>query len=212
MIKKIFVCFIFIGSLLFFSCKDGAMAEKLYLKANEFYVQQNFAAATECIDKALKEDSGFYQAQLLKSKICYFSDDYDSAEKLLNKLVKKYPQYSEARIWKIRNCMAQKKYDYCEKLLKEELSFNQTDWRIYYLYSILANKQEQVDKRLAMCRKALEVLEDSEKVYIEMSDLWILLGMRSHAIDALDKAEVISSSPDDIRLLKKYLKEGGDIK
>ncbi len=194
------------------SCSTRGEAESLYVKASDFYAKQELEKALEYTNQALKKDSAFYQASLLKAKVLYFTDDYKSSEKILKKLVKKYPQFSEARIWKIRLFITQNKFLEAEKLLKDELSFSQTDWRIYYLYSVLANKMEQMDMRLSMCRKAIDVLSDSEKAYIEMADLWIILGMREHALDELDKAELVSAHADDIRFLKQWVESGKDIR
>ncbi len=198
--------------LLCSSCRSRFEAERIYVKATDFYARQELEKAMECVEKALKIDSSFYQAALLKAKLLYFNDDYNAAEKVLKKLVKRYPQFEEARIWRIRVYIAQKKFHDAENFLKEEMSFNQNDWRIFYLYSVLADKTGQMDKRLSMCKKAVEVLCDTEKVYVEMADLWLVLGMREHALDALDKAEVISAHPNDIAQLKFYLESGKDIK
>ena len=199
-------------ALFFIACSKSGEAEYLYIKASEAYVKQEFDSARMFLNSALKEDSNFYQASFLLAKVNYFEENYVEAEKLLKKLTKKYPQYNEARLWYIRVLLAEEKFELCENALKEELSFNQTDWHVYYLYSLLADKTEQMDKRLSMCKKALDVLTESEKVYMEMADLWLILGVRNNAIEVLEKAEVISSSPEKIRLLKHKILQGADIK
>ena len=212
MLKNFFIFAFVFCPLLFLSCRNNGEAEMLYVKATGFYAKQELESAEECADQALKKDSDFYQAALLKAKILYFKDENGAAEKILTRTIKKHPQFVEARLWKIRVLLALEKFSDCETLIKNELSFNQTDWRLYYLYSILASKMGQMDKRLSMCRKANDILQDTEKVYIESADLWLLLGMRDHALDELDTAEIISADPESIRLLKGWLKDGKDIR
>ena len=89
---------------------------------------------------------------------------------------------------------------------------NQTDWRFYYQYALLAQKQNAADKRLSLCRKAEQALSDSEKVYIEAADVWLTLGVRSNALDALDKAYAVSAHPDALAEIIHFVKRGDDIR
>jgi len=207
--KKLFV--LFIVSILFVSCKNEQNAHSFYEKALDSYSKQDFSKAVEYIDLTLKYSSDFYQAKFLKAKILYFLNESQTALKIIDSLVKKYPEYTEARIWKIRLLIDLKQYEKAESMLDRELSFNPSDWRLYYQYSLLSERKEQMDKRLVMLNKASFYISESYNVYVELADLWIKLGIRSSAIENLDKAIMISNSKDELKQVRDFLREGKDL-
>lgn len=209
--KVIILCLNLLILSIFTSCSDRTEAERLYIQASESYAKHDFSSAYNAVNKSIKKDSSFYQAQLLEAKILYFQDKNVESMKILKKTVSRHKEFTEAKLWLVRNYLALEQYDEAEQLLEREISFNQSDWRFYYLYSLLALKQNQMDKRLAMIKKAETYLQDSDKVYIEMSDIWITLGLRNKALDSLDTAEAVSSNPDSIRQIKSFVSSGRDI-
>lgn len=199
---------LFLLIFMFISCKNEQLSQVYYSKAQEYYSRQEYALALENVTMCLNKNRNFHQAELLKAKIFYFSDNDKESLKILKSLVRKYPEYTEARIWKIRLLISLKQYDIAQLELDKELSFNPTDWRLYYQYSLLADKKEQLDKRLAMLNKALLYISESYNVFIESADVWIKLGMKDKAIECLDKAMSISKEDKILNELKTYLMEG----
>ncbi|WP_288517494.1 tetratricopeptide repeat protein [uncultured Treponema sp.] len=204
MIKKFFI--LLLCSLLF-SCSNRNKVEIFYVKAVEAYSKKDFTAALNFSDLTLKNDSDFYQAKLLKAKILYFENSLEKSFLILKKLIKKYPEYTDARIWFIRVLLAQSKYDEAEKYLIKELSFNSGDCRVFYQYGNLCSKLNRMDERLSMYRKAEELLRENSKIYLELADVWLALGMKDRALDELDKAELLSDDKQTIKELKNYIKK-----
>ena len=196
----------------FFSCRDSRGAEQLYARAADAYIREDFSNALALSDEALRVDGNCFQAKLLKAKVLIFTEKIDDAEKILRSLCKRYPEFTEARLWYVRALIMTERYDKAETLLERELALNQTDWRFYYQYALLAQKQNAADKRLSLCRKAEQALCDSEKVYIETADIWLTLGVRSNALDALDKAYAVSAHPDAVAEIIHFVKRGDDIR
>ena len=196
----------------FFSCRDSRGAEQLYARAADAYIREDFSNALALLDEALRADGNCFQAKLLKAKVLIFTEKIDDAEKSLHSLYKRYPEFTEARLWYVRALIMSERYDKAEAFLEREVSLNQTDWRFYYQYALLAQKQNAADKRLALCRKAEQALSDSEKVYIETADLWLTLGVRSNALDSLDKAYDVSAHADAVAEIIHFVKRGDDIR
>ena len=196
----------------FFSCRDSRGAEALYARATDAYIREDFSNALSLADEAIRADGDFLQARLLKAKVLIFTEKIGEAEKILRALCKRYPEFTEARLWYVRALIMTERYDKAETLLERELALNQTDWRFYYQYALLAQKQNALDKRLAMCRKAEQALCDSEKLYIETADIWLMLGIRANALAALDKALAVSSEPSAVAEIIDFIKKGDDIR
>lgn len=205
MIKKFFI--LLLDCFLLFSCSNKNNAESFYVKAVESYSKKDFTAALNFADLTIKSDSSFYQAKLLKAKIFYFENSLEESSLILKKLIKKYPEYTDARIWFIRVLIAQEKYDEAEKYLIKELSFNSGDCRVFYQYGNLCGKLNRLDERLSMYRKAEKLLCENSKIYLELADIWLALGLKERALDELDKAELLSDEPQQIKELKDYIRE-----
>lgn len=204
--------FVFLFLLLFFAaCKNEESAEKLYVQAVDFYSERNFEKSLECLEACLKNCNSFYQAGLLKAKIFYFENENQKAFKTVDSLVKKYPDYTEARIWKIRLLIGLEKYDEAEKLLDREIGLNGSDWRVYHLYSLLAEKMGLLDERLVMCSKAQKYLEEGRKIYVEAADAWLKLGMRGKALDCLEKARGLNPGDKSVSAFMRFIENGEDL-
>ena len=147
-----FILFLLSTGFLALSCSDPAAAERLYARASDAYIREDFSNALSLADEAVRADGDFFQARLLKAKILIFTEKTGDAEKILRALCKRYPEFTEARLWYVRALIMTERYDKAEELLERELALNQTDWRFYYQYALLAQKQNALDKRLAMCR------------------------------------------------------------
>lgn len=143
------------------------------------------------LKQAKKQDSSLYQAQYLEGKILFFQNKYEDAAKIFEKLVKKYPQYTDSRLFLIRCNIFLGNLSEAEKKLNQELSFNSTDWRIFYLYSMLYGKQNQLDKQLMMLNRTELAIKDTKKVYDNLAFLWDELGVRDKAVNYKVKSNIL---------------------
>lgn len=188
--KKIVIC-ILCSCIFFVSCKNNATAEKFYLSAVDSYAEHDFENALVFLKQAKKQDSSLYQAQYLEGKILFFQNKYEDAAKIFEKLVKKYPQYTDSRLFLIRCNIFFGNLSEAEKKLNQELSFNSTDWRIFYLYSMLYGKQNQLDKQLMMLNRTELAIKDTKKVYDNLAFLWDELGVRDKAVNYKVKSNIL---------------------
>jgi len=164
-------------------------AEDLYIAAIEAYTEQQYADSLELVRRAISLDRNFYQASFLEGRILFFMDELVEAERVFSRLVSRHPAYTEARIWHIRSLILKNEFETAQELLDRELSFNQTDWRIYSLYSLLAQRTNDFEKRIAMNRRAENVLIGSSRVFIDMAIIWHTLGLNDRAQTYLEKAQ-----------------------
>lgn len=188
--KKLVIC-ILCSCIFFVSCKNNATAEKFYLSAVDSYAEHDFENALVFLKQAKKQDSSLYQAQYLEGKILFFQNKYEDAAKIFEKLVKKYPQYTDSRLFLIRCNIFLGNLSDAEKKLNQELSFNSTDWRIFYLYSMLYGKQNQLDKQLMMLNRTELAIKDTKKVYDNLAFLWDELGVRDKAVNYKVKSNIL---------------------
>ncbi len=186
-------------------------AQKLYLMAVSSYSEENFSKALDFTEQALRCNKKLYQASLLKAKIFYFTNKNEEAEKTISSLVKKVPDFTEARIWKIRILLQNHKFEEAKALLDRETEFNSTDWRIFYLYALLAEKQENFNLRISMEKQAEQTLNESSRVFIDLASIWITLGLRERALDYLEKAKALSIHPENLENAIRHVKNGDDI-
>jgi len=190
---------------------EGAV-EQLYIVALDAYTDNELSIAHEYVAQIEKADKAFYQATFLKAKIYFFQENYSESLEVLEKLVKKYPAFTEARIWSIRCLIFLEEYEKAEKLLEIELSFNQTDWRVYYQYSLLATRTNNYEMRLAMSSRAESALSDGAKVYIDLAEVWATFEFSDRALLYLEKAQVISGSQSSVaefhQALESAIQEG----
>lgn len=180
---------------------------KLYLSALDSYSHQKYDEASAYLVMLKKYDSKFYQADLLYGKILFFQNNLLNASITFRKLIKKYPQFEEARIWYVRTLIIMGQVDLAKEMLETELSFNQTDWRIFYLYSLLEEKQGNIDKKIVMLNRAEMALSDSAKVYLELGEIWNLLDVQERSKEYNEKAKTIASSNESLNLLKNIIKQ-----
>ena len=190
LMKKLVIC-ILCSCIFFVSCKNNATAEKFYLSAVDSYAEHDFENALVFLKQAKKQDSSLYQVQYLEGKILFFQNKYEDAAKIFEKLVKKYPQYTDSRLFLIRCNIFLGNLSEAEKKLNQELSFNSTDWRIFYLYSMLYGKQNQLDKQLMMLNRTELAIKDTKKVYDNLAFLWDELGVRDKAVNYKVKSNIL---------------------
>ena len=209
--KKVFVLLLTLLLCSLFSSCNGKITKeestKLYLSALDSYSQQKYDEASAYLIMLKKHDSKFYQADLLMGKIQFFQNDFLNALITFKKLTKKYPQFLEARIWYIRTLIISEQFDLAKELLETELSFNQTDWRIFYLYSLLEEKQGNIDKKIVMLNRAELALSDSAKIYLELGEIWNLLDIQERSKEYNEKAKMIASSNESLNLLTNIIKQ-----
>jgi tetratricopeptide (TPR) repeat protein len=205
-----------LAAVFLFSCAfpKAGDAERDYLAAVEAYGAENYPEALVLARRALKADRRFYQAEFLLGKILFFSGEEAEARKLFSALAKRRPEYTEARLWRIRCLVLGEQYAEAVVLLDKELSLNASDWRVLYLYALLAQKTGDYEKRLSMGRQAETVLSDGAKVYLDMAVTWHALGFKDRAEEYLEKARIISGSNTPLRRIEEILErfpEGGEL-
>jgi tetratricopeptide (TPR) repeat protein len=182
-------------------------AEKAYVAAVDAYAEEQYADSLELARRAVKLDRGFYQASFLEGRNLFFSDKMEEAEKIFSKLDSRYPAYTEARIWHIRCLILKGDLKTAQSMLDKELSYNQTDWRIYNLYSLFAQQTNNYEERLAMNRRAETILTGSARVYLDMALTWHALGLTDRAQAYLEKAQQVSGSNVSLRELEKAINQ-----
>jgi tetratricopeptide (TPR) repeat protein len=197
-------------SLPLVSCDTKARqieAGKVYVAAVDAYAEEQYADSLELTRRALKLDRNFYQASFLEGRNLFFSEKMDEAEKIFSKLVSRYPAYTEARIWYIRCLILKGDLKTAQNLLDKELSYNQTDWRIYNLYSLLAQQTNNYEERLAMNRRAETILTGSARVYLDMALVWYTLGLNDRAQGYLEKAQQVTGANVSLRELERAINQ-----
>jgi tetratricopeptide (TPR) repeat protein len=188
--------------VLFSACEPQSdRAAGAYVAAAEAYGQERYAEALEYVRESLRLDVHFYQAWLLEGKILFFQDRREEAAQVFSKLSAKRPEYTEARIWKLR-CLVlmvrplgenqEEAINEAQEALDRELSFNPNDWRVLYLYALLAGNTGDYEKHLVMGRRAETALSDSAKVYLDMALTWRSLELEDRAELYFEKARIVS--------------------
>ena len=135
----------------------------------------------------------------------FFQGQLDNALSVFQKITKKNPEHIESRIWHIRTLILLDKFEKAEELLEKELTFNQTDWRIYYLYSLLEERQGNMDQKILMLNRAEMVLTDSSKVYLELSNIWEILELQEKAYKYREKANIVSEQNISLQNIENLL-------
>jgi len=202
--------FILVLGFSFASCNLKAKrieAEKAYIAAVDAYGAEKYDNSLEQVRRAIKLDRNFYQASFLEGKILFFSEKQPEAEKIFSKLTSKYPEFTEARIWHIRCLILKGDFETAQKMLDKELSFNQTDWRIFNLYSLLAQHKDNYEERIAMNRRAENILSGSARVYIDLAITWHTLGLDDRAKVYLEKAQHVTGANISFQELEKALNQ-----
>jgi len=184
-----------------------AEAEKAYIAAIDAYTEEQYEDSLELVRRAIKLDRNFYQASFLEGRILFFSDRQEEAEKIFFRLSSRYPAFTEARIWHIRCLILKNDFKTAQILLDKELTFNQTDWRIYNLYSLLAQKTDNYEERLAMNRRAENILTDSARIYIDMAIIWHTLGLRDRAQTYIEKAQHVTGANLSFREIENIISQ-----
>ncbi|GHV96653.1 hypothetical protein AGMMS50293_29730 [Spirochaetia bacterium] len=182
-----------------------AEAENAYIAAVDAYAAANYVKSLELINKAIALDRNFYQAIFLEGKIHFFMDQLPEAEAIFSRLDSKYPAFTEARIWNIRCLILREDYAKAKTLLDRELSFNQTDWRVYTLYALLAQKTNNYEERISMNRRAESVLSGSASVYMDTALTWHSLGLEDRAKTYLEKARALTGTNVSLQELEKAM-------
>ena len=185
--------------------KNSQLGYELYLSGLKSYSEKDFSAAEKICQEALKHDKRLFQAELLRIKSLFFLNDLEVAETALEKLLKKVPQYTDARLWYIRFLIFQEKFNEAAPLLEEALAFNETDWRIHYLKGLLNSKNQDYCCQLAALQQAERALADGAKVYLDLTHLWMVLGMESQVEKQLEKARILTPSKGELRVLLETL-------
>lgn len=196
--KKSLLFLIFTLLLSLTSCKkEDDSWYKLYLSAVDAYSVHDFDSALFYLSGAAKAKKNDLQINFLLSKILFFQEDYEKCNLILTQLIKKHPDFTEGKIWKIRCDILLENYDLAKKELDDELIINMTDWRVFYLYSLLSKNQEKFDDQLVMLKNAELSLQDAAKVYAASAMTWGMLGMESKEADYILKAKVIGNVEEE---------------
>ncbi|MBO5137409.1 MAG: hypothetical protein J6B81_02805 [Spirochaetaceae bacterium] len=192
--KKIYTVSLFLCIAFFCSCntKEKVLqAEKLYLQALESYVAKDYQQAKNFSEAAYNLDNKLIQSQLLVAKSLFFMDKEKEALEVCKKLSYEIPEFTEARLWYIRSLIFCDCIEEAISLLQQELALNQSDWRFFYLYSLLAEKKQDYETQLSMLNKAQLALSDGAKVFAQMARIWQELGLEQRASEYLEKETVL---------------------
>jgi tetratricopeptide (TPR) repeat protein len=185
------------------ACEAGTpqktRAQAVYVAASEAYSQERYAEALEYLGESLRLDRNFYQARLLEGKVLFFQNRTEEAGKIFAALAAARPEYTEARLWNLRCLVISASSpsagggpEEARKALDRELSLNPGDWRVLYLYAVLAGNSGDWEKRLSMGRRAEAALSDSARVYLDLAMTWHSLGLEDRAGLFLEKARLVS--------------------
>ena len=185
--------------------KNPQLGYELYLSGLEAYSEKDFYTAEKICLEAVKQDKELFQAELLRIKSLFFLNELEKSHALLEKLLKKVPQYTDARLWYIRFMIFQENFQMAAALLEEELIFNETDWRIHYLKGLINSKNQDYSSQLAALQQAERALSDGAKVYLDLTRLWMVLGMDSQVETQLEKARILTPSKGELRVLLETL-------
>ena len=185
--------------------KNPQLGYELYLSGLEAYSEKDFYTAEKICLEAVKQDKELFQAELLRIKSLFFLNELEKSHALLEKLLKKVPQYTDARLWYIRFMIFQENFQMAAALLEEELVFNETDWRIHYLKGLINSKNQDYSSQLAALQQAERALSDGAKVYLDLTRLWMVLGMESQVEKQLEKARILTPSKGELRVLLETL-------
>lgn len=185
--------------------KNPQLGYELYLSGLEAYSEKDFSTAEKICLEAVKQDKELFQAELLRIKSLFFLNELEKSHALLEKLLKKVPQYTDARLWYIRFMIFQENFQMAAALLEEELVFNETDWRIHYLKGLINSKNQDYSSQLAALQQAERALSDGAKVYLDLTRIWMVLGMDSQVEKQLEKARVLTPSKGELRILLETL-------
>ena len=192
--KTKLVLLLFLLLFCFVSCKSNYEdSKKLYYAALEEYSKKNLSEALSLLSMAKKVGKNTAQIDFLSAKIYFFQNNYDKCNKVLTNTIKHNPDFTEARIWKIRCDIVSENYETAREELSKELSRNMTDWRVFYLYSLLAQKTGKIDEQLIMLNNAEMSLQDASKVFSSAAMTWSLLGMEEKEAMYLEKAKILEN-------------------
>ncbi|MBR5866637.1 MAG: hypothetical protein IKZ04_01885 [Spirochaetaceae bacterium] len=188
-------CLIFICSIIY-SCKSeiktSALEEK-YSKALQAYSRKDFNLVLDLCNQITYYTQRNFEAELLKAKAYFFTGENQKALDLINRLEKKYPSFQDAILWHIRILILSGKNDEAKKILDSQIRLNGSDWRIYYLYSLLAEKTENYELQLEMLHRSEILINDGSKVYSELARIWDSIGVKNRALENLVKAEILTN-------------------
>lgn len=173
----------------------------LYLSALDAYSQQDFSRTVDLCREVLAQDKDLIQARLLEAKARFFLDDGMAAEKILSELVDRHPEFTDARLWLIRLLILQGQRERAADLVRRELELNETDWRVHYLGGLLHSQNQDYSSQLASLQQAQRALSDGAKVYLDLTRLWLLMGMEDYAQQQLDRARLLAPAQGEMQVL-----------
>ena len=191
--KKKVLLFLFVLSFqILTGCKtDEESINKLDLSALDSYSEREFDKALFYLKGAGEIDKKNPQVIFLRAKIYFFQKDYEKCRNVLDTVIKNNPEFTEARIWRIRCEIVNKDYENAMRDLDNELKWNMTDWRVFYLYSLFSKNQEKFDEQLVMLKNAELCLQDASKVYAASATTWGMLGIETKEKGYIKKAQII---------------------
>lgn len=186
---------IFICSIIF-SCIneiDAGFLEEKYSEALQAYSRKDFNLVLDLCNQITYYTQNNFEAELLKAKSFFFLGKNEECLKTIKKLQRKFPNFTEATIWYIRILILLQENDTAKQILDKQIRLNRSDWRIYYLYSLLAEQTENYELQLEMLRQSQILLNDGAKVYREFARIMDSIGMKNRAIENLSKAQILSN-------------------
>lgn len=199
----IFLCITLLGMVQSCDSKGDIQEEgmTLYLSALDAYSQQDFLRTVELCMAAVAQDTDLIQARLLEAKARFFLDEVTAAENILSKLVARHPEFTDARLWLMRLLILQGQRERAADLVRRELELNETDWRVHYLGGLLHSQNQDYSSQLSSLQQAQRALADGAKVYLDLTRLWLLMGMKEYAQQQLDRARLLAPAQGEMQVL-----------
>lgn len=199
----IFLCVTLLGMMQSCDSKGDVQEEgtTLYLSALDAYSQQDFIRTVDLCMEAVAQDRDLIQARLLEAKARFFLDEGVAAENILSKLVDRHPEFTDARLWLMRLLILQGQRDRAADLVRRELELNETDWRVHYLDGLLHSQNQDYSSQLSSLQQAQRALADGSKVYLDLTRLWLLMGMEDYARRQLERARLLAPAQGEMQVL-----------
>lgn len=173
------------------SCsKNNDCSDQLY-SAQKLYNVGDLNAAESACKEILKFDKDNEFALFLLSKVLFYGGKKSQSLIILEKLYEDRPDFLDAKLFYALELIDAGKLDYAEHLLNRELYLNSKDYRVHHLLFLIAKKTSNVKKMIECEKKAAFCLNDSYRVYMELSLIYSNLGMQDMANEYKAKGRIV---------------------
>ena len=181
----------FILSIFFVSCSStGEESESLYSEGLKFFSTKDLARAEELFMAAHKKDGGHLNALLMLSKISYYNRDYDRSIARADALLKKSPMHSGALYWKARCVIMSdpERGGEVMELLKSSLESDSGNLQARQLLGLVCEREGMYREALHHYFEALKEEETLVNVRVNLALLYDRMGLKERGAAEIEKA------------------------